>query len=197
MTKENIEGKTKFYYLMQTFLLILATLGLVSTCCILFSFKTDALVNEIMDVIIYVLIIYYYLVGYRKAHSNLLKYIFLFYAIFSAYNGLYYNSINKAQSYSLIVSALLLAFIAGRLNKFNKNRWILLFCFVLLTVATIYSINHLDQELLSVFTPLEQTMYKWGHLNAILQFTTLSLAYLTRCYKHQKIGIDVDEEKTI
>lgn len=194
---DELDKKEKTNKPLAILLFLLISIGLVSTISTLLFNRTNTVINEGLDLIIYVLIVLYFVKFYKKAHSNSLRYILILYFVVTAYNGLSYKPISNVLCYSLIVVALIIAFVAGRLNKFNQNRWILLFGFLLLLFGTIYGVNEIPSELVSSYSTIEEFAYRLSFFNPILQYTCLSLSYLSRSYYHLKAGRAADTENEI
>jgi len=197
MTEIKKEGKTKFYLVMQLILSILCVGGIISSVAIMSIPGSTTVVYEALNLLIYALIVIYFLFVYKRPHTNFLKYTIFIFVLITAYNGLAYQTISKAQSYTLILISIIFAYVSGRLNRYNKNRWLLLFGFVLLLGSTIYSVVNVSSEVIANYSSLEKSLYYWSYFSTLLQYVSLSLAYLARCYKHVKLGKIVDAEDEI
>jgi len=178
-------------------LILLCAVGVASTVATIFFNETNTVINEALDLAFYILIVLYFLKFYKKPHSNSLRYILFFLALVTAYNGLSYKPISDMFAYALITTSLIIAFVSARLNKFNQNRWILLFGFILLLFGTIYCISTIPSDLVDSYSSFEKTMYLLSFINPILQYTCISLSYLARCYRHIQAGETADEEEEI
>lgn len=197
MAEINYDKMHKLDLFVKIVIAVLSIAGLAISVILLFTGMTIVPVNQMVDVFIYVLVIFYFVFGYKKAHSNILKYIFIFFAVAISYNALTYQSISRIQTYSLILIALMLAYLSGRLNRFHKNRWLLLFGFLLLIVSCIYSVVTFPTEILNGYGGLEVDVYKWSYFNVIIQYAALSISYLSRCYIHLRAGNLADIQNEI
>lgn len=131
---------------------------------------------------------YYALFGYKKPHGNMLRYLFLFYVICSCYFLLSY-----VQVYPFYVNAFGIAkivafsYIAGRLDKVNKNKYILRALILTDICFDIYNIYTFEVLGLLNFTTLV------GSISSLLFTLTVTLAYVIRYDLHKEAGL-VDKE---
>lgn len=136
------------------------------------------------DIAISVFILLYVFFGYKKPHGNMMRLVFFAYAISLALQGTveiaggsYYVAGDL-----LIFAALLIAYVAGRLNKIEKNIFILILVGLLLLAR---------ETILFVTVPvLFGFLSIFGRITRIIIFATLSFAYIARYEEHKAAGLE-------
>ena len=128
--------------------------------------------------------------GYKKPHGNMLKYTFLSYA---AYLLVYAMIDTMTMSKNFIAngliafSALLVAYIAGRLNKLEKNKILLIVIGVALTVNII--LGMIVREPLMESFAFEILLPLVRNSIYLVALAALSLAYVARYEEHKAAGL--------
>lgn len=127
---------------------------------------------------------YYALFGYKKPHGNMLRYLFLFYVICSCYFLLYYVPVYPFYANAFgIAKIVAFAYIAGRLDKVNKNKYILGVLIVVDLCFDIYNVYTFGVlGMLNFITFI-------GCISSLLFTTTVTLAYVIRYDLHKEAGL--------
>ena len=136
----------------------------------------------IIDVAMCVIILLYAFFGYRKPHGNMLKFVFFAYAISLALQGTV-DIAGRSLYISgdlCILAGLLVAFVAGRLHKIEKNKFILIFVGLLIVAKTIVILSvPASFDFIRIF----------GRISPIIIFATLCFAYTARFEEHKAAGL--------
>ena len=141
-------------------------------------------VMAIIDDAMCVIIMLYAFFGYRKPHGNMLKFVFFAYAISLALQGTV-DIAAKSLYISgdlCILAGLLVAFVAGRLHKIEKNKFILIFVGLLLLAKEI---------IFFVTVPVSFVFLRklFSRITPIIIFAVLSFAYAARFEEHKAAGL--------
>ncbi len=184
-TYKNLKKSTKIGLLL-TCILTMAVLAVsIMLIVILFNIADIGIGLRILpigDAVISVFVLLYAFFGYKKPHGNMLKILFFAFSIFLAFRGTL--AIADVKSYIsgdlIILTALMIAYVAGRLNKIGQNKFYLIFGGLLLLAAfVITSIEHPFfgfTQIISDLTPM-----------AIL--AALGFAYTARYEEHKAAGL--------
>ena len=185
---ENIENKKrlkKSQVIGLAICIVLMVLQIVSQIISLTyvsSFRGAAL--PIVFLILIVGFGYYALLGYKKPHGNMLRYLFLLYVICSCYFML-----KGIQAFPLYVNAfgmakiVVIAYVAGRLDKVNKNKYILGALIILDICFDIYNIYTFARMGMLNFNTFV------GSISSLLFTATVTLAYTIRYDLHKEAGL--------
>jgi len=134
----------------------------------------------IVPVVVFILLLVYVLVEYKKPHGNLLRETMLFYAFSLAIWSVAQGD-NAGCVYVLPCTAVIVAYLSGRLNKIKKNTvWIAIAGAFLLGYGILQTAM-LDTGSYGIL----QFSYCFG---VLLQWITLALAYLSRYEEHVQAG---------
>lgn len=83
---------------------------------------------------------YYTLIGYKKPHGNLLRYCMFAFAFLLVIEMVSFVNMSSQINMMLnLTAALLMAYMAGRLNKFDKNKYIIILILILLAFSVFIS----------------------------------------------------------
>ncbi len=163
-------------------LMVLQAVSQIMQLTIAVDLQTAA--SPITFLILIVGFAYYALIGYKKPHGNMLRYLFLFYVICSCYFILGY-----VQAYPLYVNAFGMAkivaftYVAGRLDKVNKNKYILgalIFIDICFDIYNIYTFARMGILNFNTFV---------GSISSLLFTVTVTLAYTIRYDLHKEAGL--------
>ena len=165
--------------------IILMVLQIVSQ--ILQLTKASSIRAAVTPIVFLILIVgfgYYALLGYKKPHGNMLRYLFLFYVACCCYFMLRY-----VRAYPFFMNAfgmakiVVVAYAAGRLDKVNKNKYI----FGVLILAeigfAIYSICTFAGDGRLNFNTFQ------GSISSLLFTVSATLAYIIRYDLHKEAGL--------
>ena len=151
----------------------------------------------ILSIIAYIVAMVYALHGYKKPHGNMLRYTFLVFAVSLAlYSDTQLAQISSVTVLINVICTVPVAYMAGRLHKFNQNKVLLYIVVVMLLIAGIIDFVW--------FTPSMAPGVAGGFLFAVLKFSTLNkfilslalaAAYVSRFRTHKEAGLADDEKK--
>ena len=131
----------------------------------------------------YILILYYVFYGYKKPHGNLLKYIMLFFALLLVNEialeagDKYPNLVSEKIVLPITISGIcivMISYISGRLDRFNKNIYLFTAVLVLLVLRA-FLMSHYRTIMFSDFS------------DAIIWFD-INCAYALRYKQHKQVG---------
>jgi len=142
---------------------VLLAIGAINEIYTMFADKTS-LVIDIVEFVLYALIIAYAAFLYKKPHGNLLKIVMMVFAFVCAFSyaiNEYYVTLIKAFG---VAAAVLVAFMSGRLDRFKQNKCLgaivlaVLLVLSIVFIATSASNNDLGDELLPMADPAAEVM---------------------------------------
>ena len=184
-TYKNLKKGTKVGLIVSAILLLAVLVNDVFAISQAFaSGVNDAAIMLITDSVMSLLVLLYAFWGYKKPHGNMLKYTFWVYAIYTALQGTV--EIASRSGYVLgdllVLAGLTIAYISGRLNKIEKNIFILIIVGLFLVARTIT--NCVIFPAVFGFTDL------FGRLTPIITFAALGFAYVARFEEHKAAGLE-------
>ena len=98
-------------------------------------------VKDIVCLAVYLLTAFYALIGHKKPHGNLLKYLFIIFALNLVFNVCFGNvavdTIGMVNAACICLTALILVYVSGRLHKIEQNRILLVAAGILLLATTL------------------------------------------------------------
>lgn len=131
MNDRNLKKRTKLGELIYTVLslFILANSAIALADNVRFE-RGVQILHVCSDIVMIFAVLYYTFIGYKKPHGNMLRAVFFCFGVYLALNGsfdladgeaiLFYSGLGE------VFSALLLTYIAGRLDKIEKNKFLLI-----------------------------------------------------------------------
>ena len=183
-TYKNLKKGTKIGLIILAVLLVVLLVN--NTFIVVKAFnagRTGIAVVAIIDIVVCVIIMLYAFFGYKKPHGNLLKLVFFVYAISLALQGAL-DIAGKSHYITgglFVLAALLIAYVAGRLHKIEKNKFILIFVGLLILASVI--IGYLNLPPFIGFSDI------FGSMTPIIIFAALSFAYVARYEEHKAAGL--------
>ena len=183
-TYKNLKKSTKIGLIVSAVLLLAVLVGNAITVVQSIADKLPTpTVFSAIGVVMCVIIMLYAFFGYKKPHGNLLKFAFLAFAVYLALQGM--NEIagrNRILVGGLCVfTGLIIAYMAGRLHKIEKNKIALIVVGVLLLAKTVivFATSHVVFEFLVIV----------GRITPMILLTTLGFAYVARFEEHRAAGL--------
>lgn len=170
---------------------IFALIGLaVSVVCFIWRIQNYVSIRPFILVGIYYAFVFYYgISGYKKPHGNMIRYLLLILAFYIASTIIVMVErwdIPWVMFAASNFAAVLIAYMAGRLNKMKKNIVIAVIISVLLLVKSFWPVSGMSLNGYSLFV-LDTTM-------PIFMWITVALIYFFRYYEHREAGIEEDLE---
>ena len=185
----NLKKSTKIGFLIC---LILAIAGLVVTAVSLvgrIAKPGDTIVpifHDAVNLLIYIFVFYYVLIGYKIPHGNLLRGLFFGFSV----NLILQITMPKPAGKSGVIlylsmlciafGALIIAYMAGRLNKIEKNKKLLIVSGFLLLAGCCLSVINRSFEIRRLIVFCEP----------IIVHAALGLAYTARYEEHKAAGLE-------
>jgi len=145
--------------------------------------KALATVTKILPILMYLVIAYYVFLSFKKPHGNSLKVIMIIFAFYLAIlSELIYSEVIP---FMLPVSAVLVAFISGRLDRFVQNRILMSLVAILLIIFTVGEVCFREYVNLGTVASVLSNLLIWA---AIVN------AYILRFKEHRLAGMPASDE---
>jgi len=132
---------------------------------------------DVLYIALSVMIFYYAILGYKRPHGNLLKYIILLYAgmrLISVYGyahiGVAWRAVNNAIMLGLI------CYMAGRLHRVKQNLIIMIIVAILIVIA--------------VVTGFMEGFVTIGTFTTLIIWIDICVAYVLRFREHHLAGLE-------
>lgn len=142
--------------------------------------NADIKVKAIFSLITLLCAVIYGAFGYKKPHGNLLRYLMLLYAITTACKVSFTSTNNQAAEICNLIAIILVAYMAGRLNKYTINTYLIIVVLTLLLVKAFVGISTGNITFGKVI----------GQFSAFTQFSIIAAAYLSRYHLHKEAGLE-------
>lgn len=160
---------------------VLTLMGLVSS---LYGIIIRKYIVCAADVAVFAMLVYYAVLGYRKPHGNLLRYAMLLYSASLLFylNQIIMMSGGKAQPSAVIciLAMMTVVYVSGRLNKFEKNKYLMPLVFLFLGAVFAISIKRrVNPGFFSIA----------GSLCPVIEWADICLAYFLRYREHRDAGL--------
>lgn len=140
-----------------------------------------------LDMTMIVAVFWYSITGYKIPHGNALKYLFFAFAIYLVLGGTL-KLVGKNWYLTgdmMILSALVIAYVSGRMDKIEKNRTILFFAGLLLFVEAVITI-----VISSASSGRPLLSYIVVNFVPLVIQAALSFAYIARYEEHKAAGLE-------
>lgn len=181
MEKETLKKPYLVAVILQALLCLAGlTLTIIDTAMNPLSFFANT-----VSIVMYVIIIFYALIGYKIPHDNLFRYALLFYSVL--YGAIYLLSTELSTPMALKVGNLLcvvmIAFMSGRLQKIKDCTIIavLVETLFLLSSALGFALEYASSSSVSVLS-------KIALFNQPVLWACFATAYLIRYQRHKDAG---------
>jgi len=163
------------------------------------------MIYSVLGILMAVLILYYNFLGYKKPHGNMLRYGFLLFGSFLIIRIAADNTFSVG-TLIITVAGIMSVYMSGRLNKIEKNKYLVVVVLILLVVHIIIKEIHIGPVLFSeniVADALTAAPEMVGakpdgitgvclilrSLGIVFQWIALSLAYISRYKAHKEAGL--------
>lgn len=165
-------------------LAIMGVLILAELICGILTLGEGGLFIEISSLISLAFIALYGFWLYKKPHGNMLKYAMLILAVSQILIAISCVDIGVGNAYgctALVFSSAILVYVAGRLNRIEQNKYLLLIAFAIQFVC----------DLLDVISCADQFtfVYKCVSFSIPVATLTLMIAYFVRYKEHKEAGL--------
>lgn len=163
-------------------------IGLVTTVISIVSYIES--VNLCMDFIIYIAILFYAVVGYRRPHGNLLRYSMLLFAVDLIFALLASINLNVKTSIILFSLALILVgYVSGRLNKIESNKYLIVVILLILIAASSFNMPIYLASIKQEQTTIELYSIIANIYNCVIIWIALASGYFIRYSEHKEAGL--------
>jgi|GEM_PF-601704 len=192
MKKEEMGGLKKSSRAAVIITMLLVAAGLVWSVLAPFMTSDFSLIpTRITDIVMYLLVSYYGLWGYKKPHGNLLRYLMLLFGIslipliLVSVPGSYISQILQI---ALSIAVLFIGYMSGRLCKIQKNRKIAIIVFAVFVLRLIM--------MPVLFPTVNDPIMLLGPLSQVILWLAVCVVYFTRYQLHKEAGLQDKPEKT-
>lgn len=173
----------------------LSFLGIIcSIFTIIRSFVTNSvsagtMVHTLINFGMLIIVFVYAAFGYKKPHGNMLRFVFLLFAVYALACGVIppdqhvsmnAQTVHLAEASLLGFSALLISYVGGRLDKIEKNKIVMFVISIVMLASVIVIMCSFSQFIFA------QTV---GFFSKFICWTALSFAYLARYEEHKAAGL--------
>jgi len=187
-----MENQEKSYKSLVIIELVVTIIGLATDIFVLIG--RTLLLNSLLVFAIYICIIYYSFYGYKIPHGNLLKKIYLVFSFSLVVCAISNSAYLVIPPYLMAVSAVIIAFIGGRLNRVSENLKFSAVIFVLMVVACALSIppsySGVLPEGLTAEDANRRVALFYLLVSQTISWASLFMTYLVRYYRHKLVGLD-------
>ena len=151
----------------------------------------------ILSIIAYIVAMVYALYGYKKPHGNMLRYTFLVFAVSLAlYADKQLSNISSVTLLVNVICTVPVAYLAGRLHKFNQNKALLYIVVVMLLLAGLIDFVWFGPNTVpGIASGFLFAVLKFSTLNKFILALALATAYVSRFRTHKEAGLADDEKK--
>jgi len=145
------------------------------------NFTVDSLINVAFVSIEHLAVIYYVLIGYRKPHGNLLRYVMLLFALTIGIDLVIYGKGYPMLNFALpVAEILLIPYIAGRLNKVEQNKILVSLVMALFIIDALSFGFTLESKSFILYLVIFGQAIEWFAISA---------AYFVRYKEHKEAGL--------
>lgn len=178
---------------LNTFQIILLCIAIALTAYGIFQtirhIGADVAISKTMFICLsYILILYYGLFGYKVPHGNLLKYLMIFFALLLVNEmaleagGKYPNLSSEAIVLPITITGIciiIISYISGRLNRFNKNIFLFTIVLVLLVVRALMMSHY--------------RTIMFANFSDVIIWFDINCAYALRYKQHIQAGLESEK----
>ena len=182
--ENNIEKKQlNIVKILCAIVLVINAIGIIA--CLKEGLIRKTIISSCSEIFC-VLVLYYAFVGYKKPHGNLLRYLYFIFGLIAIFTEIS-NSLdrevllNEIAIYSAVLSGSIIIYISGRLDKFEKNKILLILSGALLL---------LNRVLFSIALPKMPLLVTASRYTKLILFIALALAYTSRYKEHKEAGLE-------
>ncbi len=140
--------------------------------------------QDCVNLIIYALVLLYSLSGYKTPHGNLLRGLFFAFGISLIVKVILPNPTGGLvyifADFCTAVGALVVAYLAGRMDKIEKNKNLLFVAGIFLLAGIILTVMAVDFSILGLI----------GSCASIIVLAALGVSYTSRYEEHKTVGVE-------
>ena len=187
-TYKNLKKGTKVGLILSFVFVIIGVI--LSTISLLFLIGNDAfsiplVLGNAANFVLYAFVAFYTFAGYKKSHGNMLRYLYLTFGAYIVVEATLFPSFSIAGlilgNICYTFAALIITYVAGRLQKIEKNRWLLVVAGILMLVRLI---------LVKINLPIFAIGTLLGDITPLLIHLAIGFAYTARYEEHKAAGLE-------
>ncbi|MDO4940905.1 MAG: hypothetical protein Q4E33_04355 [Erysipelotrichaceae bacterium] len=164
---------------------LIQALNIIWFVCDLIAFQGHMLFSICLTLFELIVVVLYGIYGYKRPHSNSLRYLMLFHTAVDAY--LLLTGANYQPMYVNVVyllSIILVSYMAGRLDHFKTNIILCAIVLICYYAAVYYLISLIiDYNMGITFVSVSQCIYP------VTVWLAISSAYIVRYRIHKEVGL--------
>lgn len=168
-------------------LLVILALNVLWFACSILSrieLSIGLTVDQIANIVMFAVTVYYVCYSYKKPHGNLMRYLILCSAVFSAVKGITFNYPTYISS-TCFLMVILKSYMAGRLDHYKQN--------VIISAVILICQCIMSYYIIDVFTSFEIPL-TFNLIMSVIGPVTLWLAiatsYIIRYKPHKEAGLE-------
>lgn len=184
-TCNNLKKGTKIGLIVMAVLICIGIVNLVLSFFIPADHNNPNVIAQlIIGAVMYASIIVYAFFGYKKAHGNMLRTVFFVFGVFIVASGIIgdpgLSEIHiKVCQFTTGFAALLIGYIAGRLDRIEKNKILMMIAGVLMLIGRVI-----------VFVSDPSSIWRFvGVMEHLIVWASLGFAYVARYEEHKTAGL--------
>lgn len=183
---DNLSKKTKVGLIISIVLCVLLLIN--SAVSVVQNFNAGRIIVGIRNCLGLVMIfvtIWYVLFGYKQPHGNSLRFAYFAFALYIGLHSII-DAIEGRESAScilMLIAALIIAYISGRLNKIEKNKKLLIL------VGLIFLADAIIHIIIGASLPFKLTRL-FGHVTTLAYLVAFGFAYTARYEQHKEAGLE-------
>lgn len=196
------QKKENSFVLLIVIQLILTVSGLIGEVLTVIDGIADAgvttWISDIFVTAVYATSLYYCIAGYKIPHGNLMRYIMVLFAFSLGMTSVNIDAETVIGVYALVICAVIVAYVSGRLDKIESNRILIAIVVLLLAVRCLVAafvpsslVLYLsDKNVSAAVVPQVELSAAliFRTCNQLIQFCSLALGYIVRYKGHADSG---------
>ena len=136
----------------------------------------------------YGFLLYYCFIGYQKPHGNMIQILMLILAVYVASTTVVTNGRWGSLSWITLlasnIAAVIMGFMAGRLNRIEESRYTAILVSILLLVRCMWFLENLNMSGGGIL------LFVLDRCLALLMWAAIVLIYVFRYNEHRKVGVE-------
>ena len=183
---DNLSKKTKVGLIVSivlcVILLINSAIGIVRH---INGDNLNALIHACLALIVSLIIIWYALIGYKQPHGNSLRFAYFIFSLATGLRAIANSTVSEqyVKGVLLLVAALILAYISGRLNRIEKNKNLLILVGILFLADIIMCFIGARSTTPTLFRVIDD-------LTPMAFLFAFGLTYIARYEQHKEAGLE-------
>ena len=164
--------------------IVVLLLCVLYVICAVWTMTTKPNIKPIIGIIVTCLTVYYMFVGYKIPHANLLRYLFIIVDLASLFyfwhTFAHLEKLLDVYELLLLLEIAIVAYVAGRLNKFKENIVLLSVTFIIEVISCCHA---------SIVFNTTSVMAQINLFNKAILLLALIVSYIARYKEHKEAGL--------